>query len=81
MPTKRRKDTPAQTKAKAYLRWLAHSKYAYHLDDSPYDIDTFTRAQAKVLKAKTAHAFKALGVEKAWEYYGKQCQKSGVLPK
>jgi hypothetical protein len=77
--TPRAKASPAKLRAKAYLRALAKSKWAYHLEDDP--VEMFGKAEGAQLKRETTRAFKALGVEGAWDYYGKQMVKAGRMPK
>lgn len=57
---------------KKYLLWLKDSEYAYHIDDNPYDIVTFTEPVAAVLKANSdilwKHASDKMGTN-LWEVY------------
>ena len=80
MPKRRTKvkDTPTQVKAKAYLRALANSRSAYHLDDDPVEI--FGKTKGEYLKRGTSLAFKALGVDKTWTYYTTCLKRVGKMP-
>jgi hypothetical protein len=74
----KRKDTPTQTKAKAYLRALANSRSSYHLDDDPVEI--FGKTKGEYLKRGTSLAFKALGGDKTWTYYVACMKRAGKMP-
>lgn len=54
--------------AKAFLRWLIGSPFAFHIDDNPVDCG-IPRIPARALKARRDEAVFCLGYVRAWEVY------------
>jgi hypothetical protein len=58
-----------------YLKWLAKSKYSYHLDDDVHNIDWQTSSptedQLDILQKNTTICFEKLGNDKMWEVFYK----------
>lgn len=46
-------ETSPWEEIEAYLKWLYASKYQYHIDDDPEDIDSFDDATKKLLRANS----------------------------
>jgi precorrin-2 methylase len=67
--------------ARAWLKRLAHSPLAFHLDDDTsevlhtWDQPAFTRSVARHLSAGRNAVFRILGEKRTWSLYGKH---SGV---
>lgn len=57
---------------KKFLKWLGNSEhYAYHIDDDPMDIESFTTVEQKVLSSnsKIMWAYAEKHKKDLWEYY------------
>ncbi|HUU87718.1 MAG TPA: hypothetical protein VMX17_08205 [Candidatus Glassbacteria bacterium] len=57
---------------KNYLKWLGSTeKYAYHIDDDPMDIESFTSAEQKVLRSNSdiMWAYAEKHKKELWDFY------------
>jgi len=57
---------------KNYLKWLGSSeKYAYHIDDDPEDIQSFTASEQKVLRSNSdiMWAYAKKHKKELWDFY------------
>jgi hypothetical protein len=67
--------------AKLFLRKLAQSPFAFHLDDPTDDIPTFSPGVAKWLDARRNASLKVLGIGPAWKFYANELAKVLKMPK
>ena len=57
---------------KNYLKWLGSSeKYAYHIDDDPEGIQSFTASEQKVLRSNSdiMWAYAKKHKKELWDFY------------
>jgi hypothetical protein len=66
--------------AKAWLKALAYSPLAFHLDDPTEDIPSFTLIAARRLGERRDAAVDLLGNRRAWSYYDWHLTKAQKLP-
>lgn len=69
-----------QAQAKAWLKALANSPLAFHLDDPTDDIPSFAPVTARLLGRARDAAMSLLGTRRAWSYYDWHLTRAGKIP-
>ena len=68
------KKNSTKKEVKGYLKWLADSKYSYHIDDNPEDIiwEEFEMTEKKIkqLRKNTDIMWTVCNYGELWDWYG-----------
>ena len=68
------KKNSTKKEIKGYLKWLAGSKYSYHIDDNPedvlWDLHSMTKKKIKRLRRNTDIMWTVCSADELWDWYG-----------
>ena len=74
MSLRKLKKSASKDDVKDYLKWLASSQYAYHIDDNPEDVIwdglDMTKGMIKQLRKNTDIMWTLCNYGELWDWYG-----------